>query len=190
MSASEYWKIRFGEHSDHHSTQNTQISEDFIKKNYYDDLFQSTNKILEVGCGTGELSKMLSDKYDKEVIGLDLSEEAILFANHNYGSDKLKYYAVDCLNESISHKIGDDFDIAICSNTLEHFKNPYILIDKILKVSKVLIILVPYKQPLKDGYSDEGGAGHVFMFDEESFSNYILIDPKSIIKDLLLTEFC
>jgi hypothetical protein len=45
-----------------------------------------------------------------------------------------------------------------------------------LCIADNLIILVPYNQPLTDGYECEGGAGHVFHFKDDSFINYDVIE--------------
>ena len=70
----------------------------------------------------------------------------------------------------------DVYDLAVCSNILEHFRQPHIIISKILQMCKCLIILVPYNQPSVDGYDNEGGPGHVFQFTDSSFDQYQMID--------------
>jgi SAM-dependent methyltransferase len=169
--ASIYWEERFKIGISHHSRQNILISKDFIENmsEKLDKIIYNSLNLIEIGCGTGELSLFLSQKYPKlDILATDLSKNGIDFANSKYKSDKLSYMVFDCINGEINKK----FDISICSNTLEHFVNPYEPIDRILEISDKLIILVPYNQPLTDGYSCEGGAGHVFHFTEESFSDY------------------
>ena len=165
-----YWEERFSIGTEHHSNQNSQISKDFLThiSMQVDNLFNNNNSILEIGCGTGELSKFLKEKYNKKTLGTDFSENAIKFANEHYSDNVLKFKQLDLLNE----KFDEHYDIAVCSNVLEHFTNPYILIDKILDHCQYLVILVPYNQPQADGIEHEGGAGHVFQFTEKSFERY------------------
>lgn len=172
--ANNYWKERFTIGLDHHSNQNTQISRDFFKtiSKSLDDRLNLSNSIIEIGCGTGELSKILYDRYKKITKGTDLSEQAVLFANNKYSNESLSYQSLDLLNDNLN----DKYDVAVCSNTLEHFKNPYLLVDKILDSCKYLIILVPFDQPLTDGFDYEGGAGHVFRFTHNSFDKYEVIE--------------
>ena len=169
-----YWEERFSVGSEHHSNQNSQISKDFIinMSMQVDQLFHSSFSILEVGCGTGELSKFLKEKYNKKTLGTDFSEFAIKFANEHYADDVLKFKQLDLLNDNFE----ENYDIAICSNTLEHFTNPYILLDKILQHSPICVVLVPYNQPCTDGREFEGGAGHVFQFNEKSFERYNILN--------------
>lgn len=171
-----YWKERFTVGTAHHSDQNNRISEDFLLKlnNSFNDLLINSSNIIEIGCGTGEFSYKLHKKYHKNVLGTDLSEDAINFANNKYKNLNLNYKTLNLLEDDLS--LMKNFDLAVCSNTLEHFKNPYIIINSILNYVNKFIILVPYNQPCFDGYEDEGGAGHVFTFTENSFKNYKIIN--------------
>jgi len=173
--ANNYWDERFTIGTPHHSDQNSQISIDFINKrsDKIDMLLLNSNNVIEIGGGTGELSYFLSQRYSNlNILGTDLSQKGIDFANSRYKGNKLSYEVFDCMNQSRETK----YDIAICSNTLEHFINPYTLIDSILQFSDKLIILVPYNQPVTDGYSCEGGAGHVFQFTDNSFDDYQILE--------------
>jgi 2-polyprenyl-3-methyl-5-hydroxy-6-metoxy-1,4-benzoquinol methylase len=180
IEAVDYWEERFStDHSKrnnsiHHSEQNIYISGDFIKNmtQTIGEYLNKSNSLIEIGCGTGELSYKLSQIFKLNITGTDLSPNGIEFANSKYVNENLTYKSFDCLKENISEL----YDLSICSNTLEHFLNPYEMIDRILDFSKNLIILVPYNQPVTDGYSCEGGAGHVFQFTDESFNNYKVLD--------------
>jgi len=172
--ANIYWENRFDVGTKHHSNQNAEITTDFIKtiSEKINTILLSNNSVIEIGCGTGELTYELSKIYDFNITGTDLSKNAIDFANKNYSSDKVDYKVFDCINDEID----ESFDLVICSNTLEHFKDPYKLIDKMLCIADNLIILVPYNQPITDGYECEGGAGHVFHFKDDSFINYDVME--------------
>jgi 2-polyprenyl-3-methyl-5-hydroxy-6-metoxy-1,4-benzoquinol methylase len=177
----EYWELRFEKFSINHSDQNKNIIKDFIKKSievYQFDLALNSNickKIIEIGCGTGELSCALSANVnERNVVGIDISEKAIKFANENYSNKQVKYVQFNCLEKSILDSFGE-FDLSISSNTLEHFKDPFSIFSEMQKCSKYSIIIVPYKQPCKDGYSAEGGPGHVFTFDDKTFEKFKVI---------------
>src|ERR1035437_719566 len=171
---SECWNEQFIQRATAHSDQNKEISKDFFLKlkNSFDDLFKKSESIIEIGCGTGELSRAISDRYGKQVLGTDLSLTGIEFADKNYANNLTAFKALDVLNDSIS----DVYDLAICSNVLEHFRYPHIVILKILQICKYFIILVPYNQPAVDRYGNEGGVGHVFQFMDNSFDQYNIID--------------
>lgn len=182
--AVDYWEERFSNdpkinNVEHHSHQNIYISNDFIKNitPTINEYLTKSKSLIEIGCGTGELSYLISQIFKLNITGTDLSPSGIEFANNKYVNENLKYRTFDCLKENISEL----FDLSICSNTLEHFLEPYEMIDRILEFSENLIILVPYNQPVTDGYSCEGGAGHVFQFTEESFNNYKVLDSFKFI---------
>ena len=168
---------------DHHSQQNVEISRDFLNYiqttsngfDFYKALKQAVN-ILEVGCGTGEmLLNCLKIFPDKKMLGVDIASNAIDYANQQVFSSNIHFTTFNCLASSIEESFGH-FSIAICSNTLEHFRNPFPLLDAILRGADRCIILVPYKQPVTDGYASEGGEGHVYSFDEHSFAEYHVED--------------
>lgn len=165
---------------EHHSSQNLQISSDFLKEIGRNDeariqfkkFIQLSQNMIEIGCGSGEMLQLIKGQYTHlTVVGLDISRTGILYASENNKYPDVSYVHFDCLQNNIKESFGP-FDLAICSNTLEHFKNPFALLDNILQAASLCMILVPYKQPITDGYSMEGGAGHVFTFDEHSFVDY------------------
>ena len=172
----KYWEERFTLGTINHSNQNKKISEDFLLKLNinFDKILNECNKIIEFGCGTGEFSYNLNKKYLKPVLGTDFSDEAVNFGNEKYKNKNLNFKVLNLLQDDLSFI--SQFDVGLCSNTLEHFKNPYIIINKIINLIDKLIILVPYNQPCVDGYEDEGGPGHVFTFNEKSFDQYKIID--------------
>ena len=194
----EYWDSISGYSEQgliNHSEQNKTITNDlllilnykhFVKTSFespidsnsikfLNNMILKSKKIIEFGCGTGELLYELYNLHNKKkYLGIDITDKCINYANEKYKNNNISYLKFNCLNEDIN-KLGN-FNLSICSNCLEHFKNPYILIDEMKKVSNYALILVPYNQtPMTDGYYEEGGAGHVFKFDEDSFKNYNII---------------
>jgi len=160
-----------------HSNQNNLITGTFMvelnNKPEFKNLFKNNKTFIEVGCGTGEfISKIVNEFKNIEYgLGIDISPQSINYANEIYANDIVKYEVINCLED----KITKQYDISLCSNTLEHFKKPEKLIDEMLSFSKQCMILVPFNQPLTDGYSGEGGAGHVYRFRLKSFKNYEVI---------------
>jgi SAM-dependent methyltransferase len=130
-------------------------------------------KILEFGCGTGELCKCLNIiSNNTEYLGVDISREAIKDAVSHNIYDNIRYKAIDILTSPLKEK----FDLIITSNTLEHFKEPFKVIGKLFEMSGKLLIIVPYAQDEMDNYDEEGGAGHASIFTEESFKDYNIIE--------------
>lgn len=194
-----YWDSKntgYGKDLLHHSNQNTIIATDFTnilrnkiyksRKNFdsnipmdvivkLDEIIKNKNKIIEFGCGTGEFVYLLQQEYNKiNFVGTDFSKKSIDYASKKYSNELLKYFNFDMLKDNFNNL--EYFDISLCSNCLEHFKNPFIIINKILSMSDYLIILVPFNQePMTDGYDTEGGAGHVFKFVNNTFVDYNII---------------
>jgi trans-aconitate methyltransferase len=74
---------------------------------------QKTEMILDIGCGTGELTKMISEKCGK-VIGIDNSNEMIQSALKKY--PEISFIHADAKN----FQLNDEFD-AIFSNAVLHW---------------------------------------------------------------------
>lgn len=180
----KYWDFRFNGYVYHHSRQNIHITNDFINNLTKNDstalhILQNATSMLEVGCGTGELSLIIAQKFPnlQNIVATDISAKAIKYANKkNKHSNRLKYLVFDSLNENKGFYELGKFDISICSNVLEHFSNPYILINQMQEISKYVYILVPYNHLDENSSIMEGGAGHIFQFNESSFNNYKVID--------------
>ena len=170
-----YWDHRNKKFALDNSNQNQLMSEDIIEQiKAYDkanEIFKKATSILEIGCGTGELIHNISQEYDniKELVGVDFSMNALRFAMTHYSSDRL-YFRLKNVRGGLD--FGYKFNISICSNFLEHFVNPYLIIDEMRKVSDYVVFVAPYNSPVTDGYEEEGGAGHVFMVNEEVLKKY------------------
>jgi 2-polyprenyl-3-methyl-5-hydroxy-6-metoxy-1,4-benzoquinol methylase len=172
-----WWDKEFFYNLVSHSHQNILISSDFLKNSSthpsFLKIFQTSSRCLDFGCGTGEMAHLLHKKYGLTVTSVDVSDLAIRTALNLYASNKVHFQTIS--PDSSLEELGL-FDFVICSNTLEHFRNPYIIIEKLFKISPFVIIIVPYGQPAVDNYEYEGGAAHAFTFHEESFNKYHIID--------------
>jgi len=153
------------------------ISIDFLKKidksPIFLNIFKNNQNIIDFGCGTGELSYFINKKYKtKKILGVEISETAVKLATILYKSNNINFSTI---KPDTDLKTLGKFDVAVCCNVLEHFSNPYVIIDKIFEISPIIIVLVPYEQPVID-VSEEGGGGHIFKFSKESFNRYNILD--------------
>jgi 2-polyprenyl-3-methyl-5-hydroxy-6-metoxy-1,4-benzoquinol methylase len=174
----DLWEKEYSTFFLHHSHQNKLISKDFLRKikskPIFSNLLSKSRSVLDIGCGTGELSHFIYKKYKTDkILGLEISETAINIASILYNNKNVSFVKIAADEDLL--KFGK-FDVVVCSQVLEHFLNPYTLIDKMFKLSDNVIILVPYNQPVKDAYEEEGGAGHVFRFTENNFKQYNILD--------------
>ncbi len=181
----KYWDFRFKGYVYHHSKQNQLITNDCLnilqkKHPVANRIFCEATTMLEVGCGTGELSLIMAQSYTniKKIIATDVSEKGIKYAKKkNKFPKKIEYVVFNSLKDNQGFKSFGNFDLSICSNVLEHFSNPYILLNQILEVSKYVAILVPYNHIAEEiERKTDGGDYHIFKFDENSFKDYNVID--------------
>ncbi len=74
--------------------------------------------ILEIGCGTGEISSNLSKKENFKVLGTDLCLPFINRAQNTYASSNLKFQVLDFRNPQV---LGDKkFDYIVGNGILHH----------------------------------------------------------------------
>lgn len=178
MGAVEYWNNLYRDNMPACSRRIYALSSDFIAEmqnipSKIVDYFNLGSKYLEFGCGTGELCKLLRIwRGHGSFIGVDIASSAIKYARVHNSGPGIEYWNVNLIDDDKILNAYGKFDMVISSNTLEHFKKPFPVIDKLLTYGEFLLLLVPYNDVLSDGYDEEGGAGHVYSFNEHSFSDY------------------
>ena len=174
--ASSYWRMRYSDPNGvkHHSRQNYQISRDFLRQAREHPLINAAlagPAIIEIGCGTGELSAMINELYRPTTIfATDFSREAVNQATVKHPT--LFFRKFDILHYTIGHF----FNLAIASNVLEHFRDYETMLGKMFELADRVLILVPYRQKGLDGYDMEGGAGHAVSFSLTSFKHYQTVE--------------
>ncbi|GGH12571.1 hypothetical protein GCM10007036_10520 [Alsobacter metallidurans] len=102
--------------------------------------FRPDMKVIDVGCGYGELLSEFRKRYGGEVVGVELSAEAARFAREHYG--------LTVLEEDINERInaGDRYDIVFLIATLEHVLDGAALLRTLramLAPGGRLVVLVP-----------------------------------------------
>ena len=102
------------------------------------------NKILEIGCGEGELLFKLRKRY-KELWGIDISEIQIKNTKKRVRAIKNIHVKVGDANKKLEFK-DFFFDIIIAIEVLEHLFDPYHFMEecrRLLKSKGTLIVHVP-----------------------------------------------
>jgi len=131
-------------------------------------------KILDVGCGDGALSYLLS-KLGGLVFGIDLSINALTFARRRTKKTSIQFIQAN----SYSIPWEDDyFDAVIASDVIEHVQNTKLFLAEIKRVTRkdgLIVISTPIRyteRPLDKM--------HVFeWFPEELKSIILSVFPKS-----------
>lgn len=104
----------------------TELLEKNIKKN-----IKNPKKILDLGCGTGEVLKRLSNKYSCS--GLDLSEDMLTIANEKLKNTKL------FLGDMREFNTLEKYDVVFSFfDTVNHLKSLEELLDTLNSVENVL----------------------------------------------------
>ncbi|MBI4845689.1 MAG: class I SAM-dependent methyltransferase [Candidatus Omnitrophica bacterium] len=114
--------------------------------------WQSSIKILDVGCGNGQLIYLLMarflEKYALFFTGIDISELDIEFANNRkeyFGHKDCEFRVMDAENMDFNN---EEFDIIICSEMIEHIADVSPVLNalyRILKENGSIILTTPNK---------------------------------------------
>jgi 2-polyprenyl-3-methyl-5-hydroxy-6-metoxy-1,4-benzoquinol methylase len=91
-------------------------------------------RVLDVACGIGYGSQLISEKLAVDYIGADKIEPDKQFA------DLGRFYSGVNLDEWEPHF---EWDVSICFETLEHVANPKHLASQVAKAKRLIIVSVP-----------------------------------------------
>ncbi len=95
-------------------------------------------RVLDVGCGEGDLLRLLVDRRHVRAVGIELSEAAVMKAVQKGLS--VHHGNVD---EGLDHFGDGSFDLAILSLTLQELGDPRRVLDECFRVGKRIIVIFP-----------------------------------------------
>lgn len=160
--------------------------------NFYRELFKilkpyKSNSILDVGCGEGFTLKKLEEKrIGKNNEGIDFSEDAIRLGNEIYPQLKL------AIGDVYDLKFKDNsFDIAVCTEVLEHLEDPVKAVSEIKRVTKKYIVFSVPNEPffimanfLRGKYLKNFGnhPEHINHWTARGFESFLKKQGLSIVK--------
>jgi len=103
----------------------------FIREELIDLIRCGNNKVLEIGCGTGNTGRVIKDKGKaKQVIGIEIIPEVAEIAKDKL--DKVICGDIEVLD--LPYK--EYFDYVIAGDVLEHLYNPWEVVKKLKKYLK------------------------------------------------------
>lgn len=110
----------------------------------------NAHKILDMGCGNGEIANKLIDE-GFCVYGVDASDEGVCIANKYHSGH---FFVMDFERDSLPAKFQNiDFDTVISTEVIEHMYSPYNYIEQIRKVlcgGGRIYITTPYHGYIKN----------------------------------------
>ncbi len=102
------------------------------------DLILKNSRVLDVGCGDGELMSFLYKNITKDVRGIEISKQNV----QKCISKGLIVIEGDAEKDLIQFP-DSSFDIVILSQTLQAFLNPEKVLNELLRVGKKAIVTIP-----------------------------------------------
>jgi ubiquinone/menaquinone biosynthesis C-methylase UbiE len=110
-------------------------------------IISSESIVLDFGCGMGRVSKKLIEKFDCNVIGTDISNSMLTFANLYVAKPK-KFKPMN------SYNMPNTIDVCVSTFVLQHVQDPKTEIDIIYNNLKVGGYLVLVNEPVRFVPSD------------------------------------
>ena len=102
------------------------------------DLILKDSRVLDVGCGDGELMSFLYKNITKDVRGIEISKQNV----QKCISKGLTVIEGDAEKDLIQFP-DSSFDIVILGQTLQAFLNPEKVLNELLRVGKRAIVTIP-----------------------------------------------
>jgi len=102
------------------------------------ELIEEKSRVLDVGCGNGDLMKFLSENKTVNIRGLEISKKSV----QNCLSKGLTVIEGNAEND-LTQFPENSFDYVVLSQTLQAFLNTEKVINELLRIGKRAIVTIP-----------------------------------------------
>jgi 2-polyprenyl-3-methyl-5-hydroxy-6-metoxy-1,4-benzoquinol methylase/glycosyltransferase involved in cell wall biosynthesis len=148
--------------------EGAQIHYEHIHRYAFASQFVKGKKVLDLACGEGYGSHMLS-KEAEHVVGIDLDENAVKHARNKYLAQNLEFIQGSILEIPIYGK--EEFDVIVCFEGIEHVEEHEQLLSEVKRLlNKDGLFIV--SSPNKKTYSDDPGVANTFHKKELYFYEF------------------
>ncbi len=124
--------------------------------------------VLDVGSGVGYGSKILAEKAGS-VLALDISEEAVRYAEERYAGENIEQVVGDCHELPLA---GDSMDVVVSFELIEHLQGQrahLLEVSRVLKPDGMTVISTPNRV----FYSQESNQANPFHTHEFEFREFL-----------------
>ena len=162
INSNEWWEEYFLKNnwSQNKGNEQSQFFTNILLNNLSKEIKQEISdnqyNICDIGCAEGDGTNILKEKFpSNEICGIDVSATAIKTATIKFPNITFR---IEDINTAFLN-----YDIIICSNVLEYFREPKDILNKLLSFyNKYLIIMVPFKEKSLE-------FSHFYTFTEDDF---------------------
>ena len=129
--------------------------------------------VLDISCGTGYGSFLLKNKRAKTVVGVDISNEAVNFAQEKYKTEGLEFKTGNILKTGYMDNF---FDVIVCFETIEHVDDHlkvFLELFRILKPGGLLLISTPNRKITSPFIGVEDTPNNSFHIKEYNFIEFV-----------------
>ncbi|MGB3341637.1 MAG: class I SAM-dependent methyltransferase [bacterium] len=116
------------------SKRHAQKNLEFVERLFNRIDLHNTTQVLEIGCGVGIVSAHLTNRYNMNVVGIDLDSEQIAIAKmYNNESEHLKFIEADSTKLPFRNQ---EFDMVLSLYVMHHIGNWEKTLEEINRVLK------------------------------------------------------
>lgn len=137
-------------------------------------------RVLDAGCGVGYGTRMLADAGASEVVGVDISDEALTFARQNFSRQFITFTKDDC--QTLTN-VQRPFDLVVAFESLEHVADAAAFVrraSELLTSSGVFIVSTPNKLLSPPGNGQPLNPFHFREFTPDEFRDLLSNDFSAI----------